>query len=211
MKIMYVKYIWKYKKLIWNTFRTSRDASRSFPKQIKDVSFCTSPCSRVHASSFRFCIPATPTPTSHRGSHDDEKSKSSHQNCCLLHVRIWQIAAFPDLVWYLRLQSFQLKSSFYLNNLLSSYFEVFYNKKLSLSLYQFTCQIINLQSINCSILRTLASFSNQRNSFRLDIDAIQLKGDHLVECALRVNIPSSRRVMSNFFLHLQSMNLYISR
>ena len=85
---------------------------------------------------------------------------------------------------------------------------------------QFTCHIVILQSINCSILRTLASFSNQRNSFRLDTDAIKLKGDHLVEgeifyqmdalrltynrcftrgSKLRVNIPTgvdNRRVMN---------------
>ena len=80
---------------------------------------------------------------------------------------------------------------------LSSYFEVFYNKN-----YVSYCVNIRVISINRSILRILASFSNQRNSFRLDIDAIQLKGDYLVEGALRVNIPSSRRVMNNLFFHL---------
>ena len=88
---------------------------------------------------------------------------------------------------------------------LSSYFEVFYNKK-----YVSYCVNIRVISINRSILRTLSSFSNQRNSFRLDIDAIQLKGDHLVEGALRGSIPSNRRVMK-FFLPLQIMILYISR
>ena len=58
-------------------------------------------------------------------------------------------------------------------------------------------------------MRTLASFSNQRNSFRLDIDAIQLKGDYLVEGALRVNIPSSRRVMNKFFPTADDIFLYI--
>ena len=181
-------------KWIWNTFKTSRGACQCSPKQINSVLllFCTSLCRHTPlAPPMHTIIPWTisGTETSNRASDDGEKSKSSHQNCCLLHIRIWQIAAFPDLVWYLRPQSFQLKSSFYLNNLLSSYFEVFYNKKLSLSLYQFTCHIINLQSINCSILRTLASFSNQWNSSRLDIN-------HFVEGALRVNIPSNRRVMN---------------
>ena len=90
-------------------------------------------------------------------------------------------------------------------DLLSSYFEFFYSKNSSLSLCQFTCHIVILQTINCSVLRTLVSFTNQWNSFRLDKDAIQLKGDHLAEGALRVNNPSNGRVMNkNIFCNRRS-------
>ena len=84
-------YIFKW---IWNTFRTSRDTSRSFPKQIKEVTFCTSLCNSM--------APATRGPgsaetgTSHRASHNDENAKSYHHNCCLRHLRIWRTAAFSD-------------------------------------------------------------------------------------------------------------------
>ena len=56
-----------------------------------------------------------------------------------------------------------------------------------------------LQSINCSILRTPANFSNQRNSFRLDIDAIKLKRDHLVESAMLYQRDALRLTFNRYF------------
>ena len=86
-----------------------------------------------------------------------------------------------------------------MNDLLSSFFEVFYNKKLSLSVCQFTWHLVIRQSIKCSILRTLPSLSNQCNAFRLDIYALQLKGDHLVEGAMLYQRDALRLTFNRYF------------
>ena len=86
-----------------------------------------------------------------------------------------------------------------MNDLLLSFFRVFYTKKLSLSVCKFKLHIVIRQSINCSILRTLASLSNQFNSFRKDIYTLQLKEDHLVEGAMLYQRGALRLTFNRYF------------
>ena len=48
-------------------------------------------------------------------------------------------------------------------------------------------------------MRTLPSFSNQCNSFRLDIYALQLKGEHLVEGAMSYQRIALRLTFNRYF------------
>ena len=89
------------------------------------------------------------------------------------------------------------------------FFEVFYNKKSSLSVCQLTWHILIRQSINCSFLRTLASLSNQCNSFRLDINAFQLKGDHLVEGAMLYQRNALRLTFNRYFTRRSKLRVNI--